>query len=711
MVKKFLKIAGVKTQSEFYKKYPSEEAFFKAHPEAQHLVNQKMAYGGMYAYQVGGQPTPDQFPDYASYQTALNNWAVNQNDIVQPQGANALLQFGNDNALPAQVMAKQLAAFQQAAAQQAPPMVQTASVPKTKLNDYQGGSIWDFLTTQGKAGDFSTRKKLANTLGMSGYTGTADQNKQMMQMIQQSPDILNSISGAPSGSRIAKPSKAKRVSQAQIPQEDYTDAVARQESQNPYVMASSENKNQSIYGENAPMFDFYTGKATWEDGSSLASNRGSNAGKIVGGLAGAAGAGAAGYGAYKEIQSILDGIKNGKFQPTGQMKGRLTRLKNQWIKESGVNAKNQAQWFEGLPKQQQSILKNLDAMEIPGDIHTMAPGTASRDLYTRDMLNEAGAEQTLENDKATQEALKEADAEAAALRKVNASKAAAARWGTKVAETEKAVGLGDKIAGGLKAASRAKYIAPVFDAAKGFFETFHEYGGPTHNNSTYSGGMSYGSGGTYVPNLADSAYGVLPEYMYAQGGQNGVQDLYDAGYHLEYLAQGGPTFSAVTQYPHQAYVPAFDWMADGGPTFSNVTQYPHQQYVPALDWMARGGQKSSGGKDQQIVQAVAQMLEQGAKPEQILQQLVQAKIPENKAVAIIQNVMQKMGGQGAPQQPQPSQQMSPEQQQMMAAQQQGAGMGQPPMAYGGMYAKGGEYDVNENDVQDLINKGYTIQYL
>jgi len=45
MVKKFLKIAGVKTEAEFYKKYPSEVAFFKAHPEAKDLKQ----------YRQGGQ--------------------------------------------------------------------------------------------------------------------------------------------------------------------------------------------------------------------------------------------------------------------------------------------------------------------------------------------------------------------------------------------------------------------------------------------------------------------------------------------------------------------------------------------------------------------------------------------------------------------------------------------------------------------------------
>lgn len=41
MVKKFLKIAGVKSEADFYKKYPSEAAFFKAHPEAKDLKQYK----------------------------------------------------------------------------------------------------------------------------------------------------------------------------------------------------------------------------------------------------------------------------------------------------------------------------------------------------------------------------------------------------------------------------------------------------------------------------------------------------------------------------------------------------------------------------------------------------------------------------------------------------------------------------------------------
>jgi hypothetical protein len=198
----------------------------------------------------------------------------------------------------------------------------------------------------------------------------------------------------------------------------------------------------------------------------------------------------------------------------------------------------------------------------------------------------------------------------------------------------------------------------------------------------------------------------VPPAMYGMGmrdgGQNDLQNLIDAGYNLDYLRQGGPTYSKVTAYNHQGYVPAFDWMAEGGPTFSKHTGYPHQQYVPALDWLQEGGgapmppspdqamqqQGQQQGPDpQQIMQAVSQMIQQGTEPGQILQELVKAGIPQEMAQQIIQQVMQQM--QGAQQQPQQA----------------------GPMMRSGGLVKGSVHDVSEHDVQDLINKGYKIQYL
>lgn len=48
MKAQFLKLAGVKSEKEFYKKYPTEEAFFAAHPEAQMMMK------------TGGETDPDE---------------------------------------------------------------------------------------------------------------------------------------------------------------------------------------------------------------------------------------------------------------------------------------------------------------------------------------------------------------------------------------------------------------------------------------------------------------------------------------------------------------------------------------------------------------------------------------------------------------------------------------------------------------------------
>lgn len=53
----------------------------------------------------------------------------------------------------------------------------------------------------------------------------------------------------------------------------------------------------------------------------------------------------------------------------------------------------------------------------------------------------------------------------------------------------------------------------------------------------------------------------------------------------------------------------------------------------------------------QIMQMVAQALQQGTPPEQVMQMLVQQGIPQEQAQQIIQEVMAQMQGQMSPQQP------------------------------------------------------------
>jgi hypothetical protein len=110
-----------------------------------------------------------------------------------------------------------------------------------------------------------------------------------------------------------------------------------------------------------------------------------------------------------------------------------------------------------------------------------------------------------------------------------------------------------------------------------------------------------------------------------------------------------------------------------------------------------GGYMQEGGNMQQpdqeqIVQGVAQMLQQGAEPEQIAQQLIQMGLPQEQAMQLIQTVMQNLQG----------------------------GQEQPTMKYGG-YAMGGgadeedveswEDDLTEDEIAELRNGGYNVQYI
>lgn len=55
------------------------------------------------------------------------------------------------------------------------------SVPST----YSGPSIVDYLNSQGKPSDYNTRSQLASQYGITGYTGTAAQNTQLLGMLQK----------------------------------------------------------------------------------------------------------------------------------------------------------------------------------------------------------------------------------------------------------------------------------------------------------------------------------------------------------------------------------------------------------------------------------------------------------------------------------------------------------------------------------------------
>jgi hypothetical protein len=132
-----------------------------------------------------------------------------------------------------------------------------------------------------------------------------------------------------------------------------------------------------------------------------------------------------------------------------------------------------------------------------------------------------------------------------------------------------------------------------------------------------------------------------------------------------------------------------------------------------------GQEQQGGGQEQmmqQLAQMVAQALQQGMPPEQIMQLLIKQGVPKEVAMQVIQMVMQQMqsgaqgGGPGQQYQPQGGQYQGPQGQQPMAAMggyYANGGINNPGfralppyvqqnimnnMAYGGYYADGGYFN-------------------
>lgn len=65
--------------------------------------------------------------------------------------------------------------------QQPKPSTQTPSAPKST---YQGGSVVDYLSSVGQDASFAARSKIAKQQGITNYTGTAQQNTQLLKSLR-----------------------------------------------------------------------------------------------------------------------------------------------------------------------------------------------------------------------------------------------------------------------------------------------------------------------------------------------------------------------------------------------------------------------------------------------------------------------------------------------------------------------------------------------
>jgi len=192
-------------------------------------------------------------------------------------------------------------------------------------------------------------------------------------------------------------------------------------------------------------------------------------------------------------------------------------------------------------------------------------------------------------------------------------------------------------------------------------------------------GGEYAMGG-YVPEYAAQAYGAynLPQYemgsYYEDGGSwngtwNGNQGF----------AYGGS--NPFEDNPLRRFV-----YAEGGMSPEQAMMMQQQQGAP---------QEQGGGEDaqmQQIIEAVVNMLEEGMQPQEIMQKLVEAGLPQEMAQQVIQHVMEDQQGGGQEQQmpPQGGGGMPEEMMQGMQQAPMQEGMeGQMPMQMYGGFAYGG----------------------
>ena len=299
-------------------------------------------------------------------------------------------------------------------------------------------------------------------------------------------------------------------------------------------------------------------------------------------------------------------------------------------------------------------------------------------------------------------------------------------------------------------------------APMGRYGGAYAYGGPTRNNSTYSAGMSYANGGPFIPQYGDIAWNV----DYATGGEAGAGN--QLMMQVAQLLQQGVQPQAILQQLVQAKIPQKKatkliemvmqklqaaggagaapqqeqqaMMAFGGPAYSKRTQYNHQGIVPALDWMGYGGIPVTQMSTEDPREA-ARRYENDMRLREMNNSQPNFSMDPNTGSMRMMPAKIAMpdsnyrSGYGSPEtmsimaakQAEAKQHMYNLMQQQELMKQQGYRMdprsgnieaekGEATMMKnkrGGstQYKKGGEYEMTHSDIQDLINKGYKIQYL
>jgi hypothetical protein len=122
-----------------------------------------------------------------------------------------------------------------------PVMLEDQDYNYNKLG-YTGVSIVDMLNQAGLPSSLSARKKMAQAIGMRGYTGKANENQYLMQAIQQQPEIALVASKVQSKSVGSKSETAKKPTKAQIAKQ-----IAEEVVQTPYPGVVSDQVDPAMF--------------------------------------------------------------------------------------------------------------------------------------------------------------------------------------------------------------------------------------------------------------------------------------------------------------------------------------------------------------------------------------------------------------------------------------------------------------------------------
>ncbi len=757
MIKQFLQIAGVRNEKEFLAKYPTEASFFRAHPEARQLMNQSsgftpnyadtmpqamygmgMAFGGYVPQAANGMqvnppsdpPRQEDFPDYGSYAAAFDQWL---STMQQQADVGEAMPQGDMNTAPVATAPMNMSG--------APVSAPSPYVPTNKVNlkDYKGISVVDFLTAQGVPADFSSRKELASALGISNYRGTATQNKQMMQMIQQAPDILSDYQGVaqPTGNVRKAAARSKNANAAPTTKELAAakyNATADEYEPNPYYPIEG-------IGVRFPQFG---------DAFRLENNNdANNAYHYQSQLHGSNRAGSPARKAYDAIENR----NNNNFEKTGRVAGYPDNNEPDYVKrnlQTGLWVpifNSEEPMMSANNAARAKLAQDMNAREAQGKSGAMISqgrgfayggtpkfdggGEPCRDAQGNIIPCEDQRLKELGSDAYTamqpfyntmfQAANKYANPETGMVSPFNSARARLkgivkhpevlfmkrhqikdeaadpyhtgqytvdqvgnnehTLWPNEWAEPRQERNTGNgwenfklklKERGEERRGRRNRSSQGCYGAncVENEMQEQAMYGGVYNNGGSYTGtwngNQGFEVGGAYIPDYASSAYG-LPQFEL-----------------------GAPIYADGGMSPEEAMMMQQQQQGAAAP----------QGMMPPQDGGAQGGQFDQ----QQVIQAIFQMIQQGMPPEQIMQQLVQGGIPEQMAQELIQMVMQQMqagGGEEGMGEPNGAQQP-----QAPAGPEQGMqGMPMPGgMARGGI-TPGWEGEVTMQQLEELRKKG------